>query len=232
MACLNHEATGNEEGKGGGGYTHVLNPGPWIMYRSIGAELSTTGRPLLHLGRPTEHVSQGLRGCRFFHPSIAVDSSRVDVAFETEMALLPGVPTPVIGETGVITLRFRDSIKDDATPANARPWRGPVYYWGEAGTRYVWPSLTEFPIRNRRDLLSTPEGGLVWFDESDGSSQWFYRYGEVLLQRLPAGNFPAMMLAQEETNRARRKEGYVFEWFRIQHEIGQRYGSFFKNRVR
>ncbi|MCB9216569.1 MAG: T9SS type A sorting domain-containing protein [Ignavibacteria bacterium] len=176
----------------------IQSSGPYIMYKKIGVEWRWDSvKPLLKLNQPVEHVSQSLPGCRFYHPSIAADSLRVGVAFESRALLVPRhIPSGgSIGEIKAVTLRFRDSLKADGTSANARRWSSPAYYWGDSSNFYVYPSLTEFPIKPRADLLNTPEGALAWFNQTDGTSQWSYRYGELLPGSLPDGNYPTMMLA-------------------------------------
>ncbi|MCB9217746.1 MAG: T9SS type A sorting domain-containing protein [Ignavibacteria bacterium] len=176
----------------------IQSSGPYIMYKKIGVEWRWDSvKPLLKVNQPVEHVSQSLPGCRFYHPSIAADSLRVGVAFESRALLVPRhIPSGgSIGEIKAVTLRFRDSLKADGTSANARRWSSPAYYWGDSSNFYVYPSLTEFPIKPRADLLNTPEGALAWFNQTDGTSQWSYRYGELLPGSLPDGNYPTMMLA-------------------------------------
>ncbi|MCB9214784.1 MAG: T9SS type A sorting domain-containing protein [Candidatus Kapaibacterium sp.] len=176
----------------------IQSSGPYIMYKKIGVEWRWDSvKPLLKVNQPVEHVSQSLPGCRFYHPSIAADSLRVGVAFESRALLVPRhIPGGgSIGEIKAVTLRFRDSLKADGTSANARRWSSPAYYWGDSSNFYVYPSLTEFPIKPRADLLNTPEGALAWFNQTDGTSQWSYRYGELLPGSLPDGNYPTMMLA-------------------------------------
>ena len=176
----------------------IQSSGPFIMYKQIGVDWRVdTVQPLLKLNQPVEHVSQSLPGCRFYHPSIAADSLRVGVAFESRALLMSlslpfGVP---VGEIKAVTLRFRDSLKADGNPANARRWSSAAYYWGDSSNFYVYPSLTEFPVKSRAGLLNTPEGALAWFNQTDGTSQWSYRYGELLPGALPDGNYPTMMLA-------------------------------------
>ena len=161
--------------------------GQFIIYTSLVATSDLTP-PLLSLSAaPLEHVTNGITGCGFLHPSIAVDSLRVGVAFQTNGVL-----------TRAVTLRFRDSL-DTASEPN---WVGPAYFWAgmqdvENGRFYEWPSLVEFPGMARDTLTARPEGGLAWvWTNAPGGAhrQYFYRYADRQLEQLlDDGEYPSMM---------------------------------------
>lgn len=184
--------------------------GPFIFYCHVDVEFNTTGRPKLHhITTDIEHVTQGLPGCSFYHPSIGVDSTRIGVAFESRV---PAAPFPGPGPLTTfqeITLRFRDSILTPST-AGARPWNLPVYYWGDSSAAYAYPSLTLFPSVSRSSLLDFPQGGIAWFDEDDGRTQRFYRFGEPFPAELPDGVFPTMTLSPYLASSPMEKTGVLY----------------------
>ncbi len=177
--------------------------GPFIMYSEFGVDFSGTGKPTFPLVGPVEHVSQGLPGCMFLHPSIAVDSTRIGVAFESRLLKLSapgGMFQYLMGEVSTTTLRFRDSSFIGGGGGVARPWMTTPYYWGDDTTRNLYPSLVQFPARRRDSLLFDPAGGLVWFDENSTpdhgrTAQTMYRYGDKASVELPSGIYPTMMNA-------------------------------------
>lgn len=181
----------------------TLNKGPYIFYHCFGVEWATGGKPAVYTDEKyIEHVTQGLAGCSFYHPSLAVDSTRVGVAFESHQQILTqNVPALApIGNIRTVTLRFRDSSRTGGwqignTPWVALPWATPAYYWGDSATEYGYPSLTEFPAMSELSLLFTPQGGLSWFDVADSSTQKLYRYGQRYPADLPNGTFPTMSMA-------------------------------------
>lgn len=168
--------------------------GPFIIYRPVGARFSNGVKPQLSLVEPFEHVSVNLSGCSFYHPSIAIDSFRVSVAFESSIQFLPGPLGPPINKT--ITLRTR---KQPWGGTGKLVWNMPGYYWGDDHADNAWPSLTHFPQLTTPISTSAYDGGLTWFRTPIGSTTnqiYMYRYGNTSPTRLPDGKFPTMMLVQ------------------------------------
>lgn len=193
------------------GHDTLAQPaGPFIFYCHVDVEFNTSSRPKLHhITTDIEHVTQGLPGCSFYHPSIGVDSTRIGVAFESHV---PAAPFPIPGPLtpfDVITLRFRDSILTPST-SGARPWNLPVYYWGDPSAEYAYPSLTLFPSVPRTSLLAFPQGGIAWFDEDDQATQRFYRFGEPFPSDLPDGTFPTMALSPYLASSPMAKTGVLY----------------------
>lgn len=166
-----------------------------IMYNMLGADFPTfPQRPKLFVAE-AEHVSTGIPGCEYVHPSIAADSVSVAVAFETLQNT----------NTHTVTLRFRDTAA--ATPGRRR-WNTPYYKWGGPnmlGVRmigfrdYERPSVTQFPSLDTIQLRGIPEGILTWHwtNAADGRRNHLllYRYGETQVDTLPDGAHPTMVLA-------------------------------------
>jgi hypothetical protein len=164
----------------------------YIMYNRVGVEFSSGQKPKLWLS-PTEHVSEALAGCGWLHPSIAVDSLRIGVSFQTNR-----------WDDRLVTLRFRNTTNLD-TIGN---WRTIAYNWGATQYSslmqyYEWPSLTQFPATPKNQLQSSGQGALTWFRtkraftpaSKSPSWQYIYRYGDRTATRLPDGQYPTMMLA-------------------------------------
>ncbi|MBS1911322.1 MAG: hypothetical protein JST22_04995 [Bacteroidetes bacterium] len=155
-----------------------------IMYHTIGVAFPLhhdylPGKPQLWLSH-AEHVSNGIEGCEDLHPSIAVDSSRTTVAFET------------VQGTNTITLRQRDTVHLDAT-AQPVAWATPVYRWGDLTLArpvgsilnlhaYANPSVAQFPGLRTTQLAGVPEGVLVWqwtnAPNTRRNALRLYRFGE------------------------------------------------------
>jgi len=191
----------------------------YIFYDSVGARFPSGQQPMVSISA-TEHVSKGLDGCGFLHPSIAVDSLRIGVAFQINTLY-----------HRYVVLRFRDSLDAkgrraiDTTGGASRPigpWTTPVYKWGgdfwtmlpnpgpiplpfprTPPIYYERPSLTEFPAVGRSTLLGEEPGGLSWvstkipfpFNSLRSSEALYYRYGWLRPQSLVWGHYPTMMLA-------------------------------------
>jgi hypothetical protein len=168
------------------GYVHH------IMYNQLRATFASF--PQIVPG-PTERVSWGLAGCDFLHPSIAVDSARIGVAFQIDGR-----------EDRSIALRFRDTLTK--TGNWVQPWSTVTYRWGGSVRQklgygspiyYERPSLTEFPSALRSQLTTRAEGGLVWqWTNAPGgrrNREVIYRYNWTQPDTsLPDGEFPSMML--------------------------------------
>lgn len=181
--------------------TVVAGKGPYIMYKRVGVDIPDSGRPMLNLTTLEEHVSQGLPGCRFLHPSIAADSVRVGVAFESHMLIAPmSLPSSKpVGPIQAVTLRFRDTVVPGGLAGAAGGWRTQVYLWGDSINRYEYPSFTQFPKRSRTAALFAPVGALAWHGlptfGTTRTRQYFYRTGDRMNVELPFGQYPTMMNA-------------------------------------
>lgn len=181
--------------------TGTVGLGPYIMYKPVGVNIPDSGRPTLELTRAEEHVSQGLPGCRFLHPSIAVDSVRVGVAFESHRLVVPPMLplSQSVGPIQTVTLRFRDTVVAAGPPGTAGGWRAQVYLWGDSVSRYEYPSFTQFPKRSRTAASFAPAGALVWHGlptfGTTRTRQYFYRTGDRMSVELPFGQYPTMMNA-------------------------------------
>jgi hypothetical protein len=169
-----------------------------IIYAELGlAPKDTTGDPHGHreftVAANCEHVSRFEQGCSFEHPTIAVDSVRIGVAFE------------VHGVTKAIALKFRG-------PAGfAERWQSPAYKWGRYDRKvspfqiafdaktYTWPSLTQFPAVGASQLSATPLGALAWQWETGSAAQRnaqvMYWYGRSTTDAVPRGQFAGLTLA-------------------------------------
>lgn len=136
---------------------------------------------------PTEHVSAGLPGCGFLHPSIAADSVLTGVAFQAHSSARRRV-----------VLRFRDTL---TFPVFKATWKTPTYAWAERSTDwYEWPSATQFPalpMTALRGATGGPKGGIVWYHSNDTTGvtpQYLYRYGYAAVERIPNGQYPTLTL--------------------------------------
>lgn len=166
-----------------------------IMYNTVGVDFHSDHNlpPRIWLSE-TEHVSENIPGCEFKHPSIAVDSMNVGVAFETLWATLS------------VTLRHRDTSR--IVPPRNR-WNTPYYKWGgndPIGRRailpkfrkYERPALIHFPALRMEHLQNAMEGGITWHwtnaPNNRRNRQLIYRYGDVAADTLPDGKHPSFLL--------------------------------------
>jgi hypothetical protein len=136
---------------------------------------------------PTEHVSAGLPGCGFLHPSIAADSVLTGVAFQAHS-----------NARRRVVLRFRDTLSQ---PVFKATWKTPTYGWAERSVDWFeWPSVTQFPGLPRtalRGATGGPKGGVVWYHSNDTTGvtpQYFYRFGYAAVERIPNGQYPTLTL--------------------------------------
>ena len=177
--------------------------GQQIVYHALGYRFppsdSTNTAPTIWASG-AEHVTAKMRECSFLHPSIAVDSARVGVAFEIFQHNGSGVTWQK-----TIGLRFRDTVSTATTPRN---WQTYVYRWGGPlrkltniiyhGSRYEYPSLTQFPAMDQGALEAVPEGGLAWHWSNppggEQNAQKMYRYGWTYVAGIADGQHPGMML--------------------------------------
>jgi hypothetical protein len=162
----------------------------FILYRTLSVRFTTGAPPVLSAGLFNEHVSSGLPGCQFLHPSIAADSVWVGVAFQQNF----------VSERRVV-LRF----KDTTARWSFRAWNTPSYIWGgrldtSLPNRYFErPSVTEFPLAVRPRTIPAPFDGALtwqWTNSSDGvrNRQLLYRYGWSGTREIPSGEHPSMTL--------------------------------------
>lgn len=155
-----------------------------IMYNTIGVNynLDLDANPYIPeiFVSKTEEVSSNIGACQYRHPSIAVDSALVGVAFESWVS------------TSSIVLRFRDTV--GLRRQQPIRWRTPYYRWGDLNmvqravipTRalraYGWPSATQVPGLRKNQLLNVPEGSIVWqwtnAPNNRKNRSVFYRYGD------------------------------------------------------
>lgn len=173
--------------------------GPFIVYRPIGVRFTAGGKPLVTLMEPGENVTVNMHGCSFQHPSIAVDSFRVSVAFESRAWFERKANAPAPNQ--IVTLRNR-----------RQPWGGlgnllwnmATYYWGDSLADHQWPSLTMFPKLTSTTARSRHDGGLAWvrslFAAPAPNEMYLYRYGDLQTTRLPNGKYPSMMLVPLDTS--------------------------------
>jgi hypothetical protein len=161
----------------------------YIMHNMIACSLGAPMQKPVFWVSPTEHVSAGLPGCGFLHPSIAVDSLSVAVAFQSH-SYVSRRPT----------LRFRDS---DTVTSEYTGWSARTYTWGSKGEYNEWPSLTMFPAARVSDLRNTIlgdttyKGAIVWYRTnapSNVATQQLYRFGATYPQPITNGQFPTMTL--------------------------------------
>ncbi len=170
--------------------------GTQILYSPLRVRFPVGAAPQLTSGTLVpEKVTQGLNGCQFIHPSIAADSVRVGVAFQSLLsAYLATGRYAASGNVSVIVLRFRDSL--GAKPA----WKGWTYYWGNDSSWMEWPSVTQFPagrIAEQVGANSAPQGALTWqrIRSAKGLYQQFlFRYGWPKMDTLPSGQYPTLTL--------------------------------------
>jgi hypothetical protein len=165
----------------------------FILYNRFGVNFTLTQPPTVSMASALEHVSTGLTGCGFLHPSISVDSLWIAVAFQQNTWL----------ERRVV-LRFRDTTKTLVFPR----WRTPAYIWGgkvlppDPNAPYKYyerPSVTEFPSAARSTTGNSGfDGALVWqwtnADDGVRNHQMLYRFGAVGEQEIPTGQHPTMVL--------------------------------------
>jgi hypothetical protein len=162
----------------------------YIMYNMLGARFKDRPfRPVLWIS-PTEHVSAGLPGCGFLHPSIAADVVSVGVAFQANDY-----------STRRVALRYRP----DISIMPYQKWNTVTYAWVRSGNRYLeWPSLTSFPALGSSAFTAGPQGAIVWYrtnDTGNRSTQYLYRIREQDPHRIMDGQFPTMTLvAKLDTN--------------------------------
>jgi hypothetical protein len=172
------------------------------MHHLLGVEFRAADPPILWVSQG-EHVSDNVKACDHIHPSIAVDSALVAVAWEATYG------------TNSIVLRFRDTLL--AVESNRLQWTEPFYRWSDFNTinrnvfpglllrRYTRPSVTQFPGLRTGQLAGIPEGAIVWqwTNDRDGARRnrlVLYRYGETGVDTsLRDGWDPTMMLSPNLT---------------------------------
>jgi hypothetical protein len=182
--------------------------GQQIVHHQIGVQFvpdAPATAPIIRLAvMKPEHVSIKLPECNFLHPSIAVDSVRVGVAFEA------------IGESRrTITLRFRD-VRDSLgiwvpLASGRKPFLTPAYRWGDYHiiknrffseaymNTYTRPSVTQFPTLDSLQLVTTTRGALTWqwtnAPNSAANGLLLYRYGAATAVRIADGQDASMIFA-------------------------------------
>ncbi len=165
----------------------IGNPLWSIFYNQIIVGFTGGTRPTITVA-PVEHVSVAVPGCSFIHPSIAVDSVRIGVAFERDNS----------DTTQQVILKFRDTVSQRVFFSRGF-WYTPAYAWGTVRENFERPSLTQFPWADSTALVTQPEGGLAWHwtnsPDNIDNRQFLYRYGWHRPEPIAHGQHPSMMLA-------------------------------------